>query len=298
VQVVSGLESLSEISMKQYLMGLIAIFLASLFFAGIGQAATKKEMGVVINLAGKQRMLTQKMSKDILLIGKGVYVDDTKISLKASAELFEKTLKGLAVGDASLGLPETTDKAILAQLDKVGELWDLFRKNVDAVLAGDASKSIMERVAKQNLPLLKEMNKAVQMYADMSGSNLEPAMAATINLAGKQRMLTQKMTKELFLCANDIDADANQVNLKKTAALFERTLAGLLDGDEELGLPGTEDEAIRDQLRLVDILWSEYKPILFAADTSVDGLAIAAEVNLPLLEQMNIAVKMYEESVR
>jgi hypothetical protein len=63
-------------------------------------------------------------------------------------------------------------------------------------------------------------------------------MGATINLAGKQRMLTQKMTKELLLVANGIDADANKANLGKTVALFQSTLTGLLDGDEGLGLPG------------------------------------------------------------
>ncbi len=49
------------------------------------------------------------------------------------------------------------------------------------------------------------MNRAVGMYAKASGSKLDPKMADTINRAGKQRMLTQKMTKELLLIANGID---------------------------------------------------------------------------------------------
>lgn len=253
----------------------------------------------MINLAGKQRMLTQKMSQEMLLIGRGVYVDSTKTELDESAKLFDKTLKGLAVGDALLGLPKTTDKAILKQLDKVEKLWTSFQENVQSVLADDASQAVMENVAELNLPLLAEMNKAVQMYAKSSGdSKLDPAMATTINLAGKQRMLTQKMTKELFLVASGISPEENHEKLKETAALFERTLTGLLDGENELGLQGTQDSAIREQLQLVGILWVEYKPILFVGDTSADGLAIAVEVNQPLLEQMDIAVKMYEESVR
>jgi hypothetical protein len=123
-------------------------------------------------------------------------------------------------------------------------------------------------------------------------------MAGVINLAGKQRMLTQKMTKELLLVAIGIDADANKANLAKTVALFDRTLKGLKDGDKDLGLPGTKDPAILAQLDIVTMLWGEYKPVLDAVDVSDAGLAKAAVLNLPLLKSMNTAVKMYEASVK
>lgn len=271
----------------------LAVFLSFNAFA-----LSKQEMGTVINLAGKQRMLTQKMSKEVMLIAKGVDVDANKANLQKTAGLFDKTLKGLVNGDADLGLPKTTDAGILSQLGKVSELWAGFKPNVDAVLGGTTDKGVLEKVAAQNLPLLKNMNKAVQMYAKMSGSDLDPAMATTINLAGKQRMLTQKMTKELLLVANGIDADANKANLQKTAGLFERTLKGLFDGDVELGLPGTKDAGIRAQLETVQGLWADYKPVLDKVDTSAEGLVKAAKLNLPLLKEMNKAVKMYEKSVK
>jgi len=50
-------------------------------------------------------------------------------------------------------------------------------------------------VAKNNLPLLKQMNKAVGLYekdAKKGGLKSAPGLAATINLSGKQRMLTIK----------------------------------------------------------------------------------------------------------
>ena len=283
---------------KSKAVSLILFAAVALMFSCNSFAFSKQQMGTVINLAGKQRMLTQKMSKEILLIAKGIDVDANRANLKKTADLFDKTLKGLVDGDASLGLPKTTDAAILAQLGKVSELWAAFKPNVDAAIAGAPGKAVLEKVAAQNLPLLKNMNKAVQMYAKMSGSNLDPAMATTINLAGKQRMLTQKMTKELLLIANGIDVDANKANLRKTVGLFERTLKGLFDGDADLGLPGTKNAAIRAQLEVVQGLWNEYKPVLDKADTSAAGLAKAAKLNIPLLKEMNKAVKMYEKSVK
>jgi len=277
---------------------LLTVLSLVFIYALPAHAVTKQESAVVINLAGKQRMLTQKMSKESLLIAKGIESGANVENLKKTTALFDKTLNGLINGDAELGLPKTENAEILAQLDKVSALWANFKKSIDAASGGDTGAAVLDSIAKENVPLLKNMNAAVQMYAKASGSTLDPAMATTINLAGKQRMLTQRMTKELLLVANGIDADGNKASLGKTVALFDRTLMGLFDGENELGLSGTKDAAIRDQLAVVQKLWGDYKPVLDAVDISADGLAKAAKLNLPLLKNMNKAVKMYEASVK
>ena len=251
---------------------------------------TKEQGANVINLAGKQRMLTQKMSKEALFIAKGINVKANTEALGKTASLFDKTLKGLVDGDKELKLPKTTDKDILAQLKKVSELWASMKKSIDVVASGKAEKSALEAIAKENLPLLKNMNQAVQMYAKASGSKLSPEMADTINRAGKQRMLTQKMTKELLLVANGIDVDANKENAKKTGELFESTLKDLTDK--------CKDDKIKEQLGVVAKLWADYKDIIMKADTSDASLKKAEEMNIPLLKNMNKAVKMYEASAK
>jgi hypothetical protein len=251
---------------------------------------SKQQSGTVINLAGKQRMLTQKMSKEALFIAKGIDVDTNKENLTKTVGLFDKTLKGLAAGDEELNLPKTEDKEIVVQLEKVTELWTPFKENIEKVIDGKSDKATLEAIAQENLPLLKNMNQAVGMYAKASGSTLNPEMAKTINLAGKQRMLTQKMTKELLLVANGIDADANKENAKKTGELFETTLKGLSDN--------CQNEAIKKQLESVAKLWNDYKVIIEKVDTSDEALKKAEELNMPLLKEMNKAVKMYEASIK
>lgn len=129
-------------------------------------------------------------------------------------------------------------------------------------------------------------------------------MGIAINLSGKQRMLTQKMSKEIFLIAKNVDAVANRENLKKTASLFERTLKGLMDGDKDLELLGTIDPIIRSQLVTVKKLWNDYKPLLEKIahggpnDVPMDLLVKAANLNLPLLREADRAVRMYERSVK
>ena len=250
----------------------------------------KQQSGNVINLAGKQRMLTQKMSKEALFVAKGIDVEQNRANLKKTAALFDKTLKGLIDGDSELNLPKTTNPEILAQLEVVNKLWTSFKANIDKVIAGNADKATLEAIAKENLPLLKNMNKAVGMYAKASGSSLDPQMAKTINLAGKQRMLTQKMTKELLLVANGIDTDTNKQNAQKTAHLFESTLNDLIANCKNTG--------IKQQLNVVAGLWKDYKAIVENVDTSDAALKKAQELNMPLLKNMNKAVKMYEASIK
>jgi len=243
---------------------------------------SKQQSGTVINLAGKQRMLTQKMSKEALFVAKGIDADANKANLAKTVALFDKTLKGLIGGDATLGLPKTTNEAILKQLEVVSGLWGPFKASIE--------KGDLAAISKQNIPLLKNMNKAVQMYAKASGSKLDPAMAQTINLAGRQRMLTQKMTKELLLAANGIEVEANKANAKKTFTLFKTTLADLT-----AKAPNAE---IKTQLGVVKTLMDTYQPIIESGDTSEAALKKAEALNMKLLKNSNKAVKMYEAAIQ
>ena len=285
--------------MKYLKFHLISTFFISFCFILAACGITQQEMAVTINLAGKQRMLTQKMSKEILLIAKGINVIENQNNLRQTAILFNRTLIGLFNGDSELGLVQTENPHIIQELNNVAEWWKAFRENVDTVLMGNMSIAVLNKTAQQNIALLREMNKVVKMYERGSSSNLALSMAVTINLAGKQRMLTQKMTKELLLVAIGIKPARNQARLTKTMSQFERTLAGLLDGDAELGLPGTLEPAIRDQLILVKTLWNRYKPILTKSKVSSQAdLVTASQLNLPLLKEMDKAVQMYVDSVK
>jgi hypothetical protein len=283
------------------------LMLACLIVPGISLAAgpTSAEYGVVLNLSGKQRMLTQKMSKEIMLVALDVDKPHNLQNLANTAALFDKTLKGLRNGSEELRLPPTSSGRILRQLDKIDGIWAEFYPVVQKILASkEVSSDQVTQVAQNNLPLLKQMNKAVGLYekdAKKGGLKAAPGLAATINLAGKQRMLTQKMSKEFLLLAYGYNPEDTKLSLLETYSLFERTLTGLLDGDETLGLPGTKPQQIRDQLGVVKGLWGQFKPIVeYAADYKTseiprDKIETLAKTNLPLLKEMNKAVGMYEK---
>ncbi len=282
----------------------LSIIFCLIYSVSFAEAPTAAEYGVVLNLSGKQRMLTQKMSKEVLLINLGHKKDENLNNLKATSALFDKTLKGLRDGDESLRLPATESRRILRQIDqKITPLWKPFYATIQSILgAGSVSAEQLDSVAQSNLPLLKEMNKCVKLYekdAAKAGLKSDPGLAVTINLSGKQRMLTQKMSKELLLVASKYKVEENKLNLQETYGLFERTLLGLLDGDATLDLPGTKDEAIRDQLKKVQSMWTDFKPnveyaVTATGDIPADKVEELASKNIPLLKEMNRAVKMYE----
>ncbi|MCA1989908.1 MAG: methyl-accepting chemotaxis protein, partial [Desulfarculus sp.] len=132
----------------------------------------------LINLAGRQRMLSQKMAKEALQLSRGLgQAEPVRQQLRASAALFDQTLKVLRVGDPGQGLPAASDPVLVAQLAKVAKLWDDFLAASQAVTAAATPddpgfKQGLEVIVAGNLPLVAEMNRAVEMYTSLAAGKV------------------------------------------------------------------------------------------------------------------------------
>lgn len=296
--------------MKYSKIHLISISMSILFitscFNFAAYAATQQEMLKIIDLAGKQRMLTQKMSKEILLIINDIDPEENKKLLYKTAALFNLTLNGLISGDSNLGLVKIEKPSIMRKLYKVTKFWHKFRINVDVVLLMDKKTPLQNQddlltdIAQQNLQLLEYMEDVVDWYQDESKSANKKSYeeAVTINSAGRQRMRTQKMTKELLLTVSGINLDSmnNREELAKTMFDFEQTLRGLLNGNREQKL--LKVNAVQNQLREIENQWRQYKSLLeksIKTKLSPKDWENVVKLNLTLLEQMDNAVQMYRQ---
>lgn len=265
-------------------------------------APTNEQWGIIMNLSGRQRMLSQKMTKEALLATAGINAEENRKNLKETMGIFEKTLRGLRDGDASLNLPLCENEDIAARLDKVNLLYDEMSGLLTKVVEGGVlSPYELPSIAKLNAPILNTMDTAVKMFEQEAGKALskDPTLALVINLAGKQRMLTQKMSKESLLKYLKVDDIVNGKLLRDTGALFDKTLKGLKDGDSELGLPKTEDANIRSQLDLISSFWSVAYPLIqkisdLSAFVSKEEVATVTELLSTILKESDKAVKMYE----
>ncbi len=156
-----------------------AMFLVTLWISG-----HQKDDGLVINLAGRQRMLTQKMTKETLHF-QSVRLKDEKEAetiakqIKNTIAVFDKTLTALInSGDAPLSLnlddtkyrhcPGATEPA-LSQLKKVQDLWRVFSVDLVSIINNSSTADEkIRRILKNNVPLLKAMDSAVGMMQKQS----------------------------------------------------------------------------------------------------------------------------------
>ena len=160
------------------LLSMLTIFSISvvMVIATFVVTAKQKSDSLLINLAGRQRMLTQKMSKEALalLYNKKVtgQVDQSLVTaLTKTVKLFDLTLNSLiASGPAPITLDPDGEKkmlppaqgAVLEQLKQVKKLWLPFKRNLEKVIV-DQNTGAIEFVMQNNILLLKQMNRAVGM---------------------------------------------------------------------------------------------------------------------------------------
>ncbi len=267
-----------------------SFLLIIIFSLAANAAVSKQDMANTINKAGKQRMLTQKMTKEVLFIALNIDVEMNRDELESTIELFDKTLHGLINGDTYLGLITTKNPNILAKLKQVKSLWKHFQENLNAIQKGDISSDVLAAINEQNIPLLHKMDEAVKTYEKEGGSVFEPNLANIINKAGKQRMLIQKMTKELLLIAKKIDLATNKTNLINSVNEFETTLVELKTANN--------NDSINIQLQKVQKKWSKYKPILDNVDISEKTLHKIDKLSVSLYRAMNKTVQLYANSVK
>ncbi|MFC6670250.1 methyl-accepting chemotaxis protein [Marinobacterium aestuariivivens] len=113
----------------------------------------------------------------------------------------------------------------------------------------------------------------------------------TINIAGRQRMLSQKMTKEAMLVAAGVEQRAK---LDQTIALFEHSHRDIIDGNAGQGMNRLTDARIVDQMKVVDSSWQQYRrQLLQYVDNPQPGLMAGLQrQSESLLGEMNEAVTL------
>lgn len=118
-----------------------------------------------------------------------------------------------------------------------------------------------------------------------------------INMAGNQRMLLHKMSKESFEVVY-LNKEDMRESLQETVYLFEHSLNNLLYGNNEI--PAPNNEKIVDQLSYVKTLWEPFsllvKSIANNEGDTTKALILMEEASEPLFFEMDRAVTMIEQS--
>ena len=146
----------------------------------------QKQDGLVIDIAGRQRMLIQKYAKEVFDEASarrtGHQVED---SAARTAELFERSLKALLGGGATwldlamkkpVAIEAVEDPAVRESLTQVARLWERLRTTGDELLASDPAApghgELLHRFRDLNHKALVTMNQAVGGLAAASAARV------------------------------------------------------------------------------------------------------------------------------
>ena len=245
----------------------------------------------VLNISGAQRMLSQKVTKEAMGIASGLSKGS---EVYATIDTFEKNLNALISGDSARGIPATEDAETLSQLNKVSNMWSTFKEELDkTVTYYDRLSTAEGYIAVNNTILLTEMNKAVGMMERASFS------ANDVNLAGAQRMLSQKIAKEAL---NMVKDPTVAQTFMASVDRFDKVLNGFLKGDSSLGIDAVKNASIASQLNTVNDTWKIFKThavnLVEITSQLKTHTSYLMQNNVPLLQESNAAVIMYEKIAR
>ncbi len=294
--------------MTRYIKNLCAALavVATVVIAGFPDARAKNVQNNInyshlFAAIGMQRTIIQQLSKETVLIALNHQTEETNARLNESLERFDRIHKGLRDGDAELKLPAARLPNIVEQLTRIDELWALYKSALQRPDGnGTISRSSVAIVADLNLPLMQEIDTVIANYkAEASKDHLVSMLAAAVEVGGQQRMLSQKMAKEILLIAYQHDTEKNKQNLAKSMAAFESNLTSMIEGNFEIQLLPAPTPKIRAQLRKVQSIWVRFKPIgqetTKSGTISTDDIQQVVGINLSLLEEMNKTLQMYSE---
>lgn len=122
----------------------------------------------IVNIAGKQRMLTQKISKSILYLYQSKKSDFSELDMAVNE--FKYGLETLEKGNSLLSISKVPTDEISTQISKVTLLWETFHQNIKdfkTALLNDDMKvmdSAFTYIANSNNKLLSEVDMIVTLY--------------------------------------------------------------------------------------------------------------------------------------
>ena len=170
-----GLRSIDH----QFLFSYALIFVCALATAGglyfsLGTDAT------AIDVAGRQRMLSQRVAKEAMMAAAGV---EQRSVVEKTITLFEDSHRDLLQGNAKLRIPAVTDGAIRDQLVKVEGLWRGYKKEILAYIDAP-DEATLKAIHQQSPVVLKEMNKGVGMMAREANASVVQQQQLALGMTG------------------------------------------------------------------------------------------------------------------
>jgi len=239
------------------------------FFPPFLVASTIDNPNQLIDIAGQQRMFTQRMLKDYSMIGMNNTFGNPKEDLKEVIARFEVQLKLLMEHGGD-------DVSIQEKLKEEEQLWEPIKHRLELTPTQENLEKFQEDID----ALLKVSHEVTDLFVQSCGH----AHAKIVNLSGRQRMLSQRMASLYMLKVWGVDDKEFESKMRESMKDFKEALSALQS------FPLNTEE-INQRLKKVERSFMFFE-IMNRSSTKFIPTLIYKKSN-EILEDMNIITKAY-----
>jgi hypothetical protein len=172
-----------------------------------------KQQVELINIAAKQRMLSQRIAKDYLYVHRNIAMNKTKKELKVSLLNFFKAHEILVSSIKSEEIENILDFVELSSNE--------FNQTIHLPFNLDNAQLILD--------LSESMLEGSQYVVDSLKGSIKLEESNVITLAGKQRMLAQRIAKYYIAYQVGIKDENTVKSMKQTVLKFSENLITLVN---------------------------------------------------------------------
>lgn len=238
--------------------------------AGVGPI----DLFTAIDVAGRQRMLSQRIVKAYCQIGLKVTPEASRAQLDDALRLFDRQLAELEKAAPS--------DAVRQALGRTAALWAPLRR----VAAGKVDRDGARWLAQRSEALLQAANEVVNLLQDAAAK----PQARLVNIAGRQRLLSQRLAKLYMLRAWRVDSADIRERIDSAANEFSGALALLRAAPEAT-------PQIQAELDAVALQWEWFASAIKLQGTQSFTL-IVASASESILHSMDGITALFAEVAR
>lgn len=274
----------------------------------VGGSALAMAAGQVahrILAADKLSFLTEKVAKAVVLLSLGAEVEKDLAELQEAHDEFDDILLGFREGKGSSGVDRERFVSVNNALKEVEKLWMPYRKAIEEIIeAGKVDDEHLHLIVDNDEVLEKTCHEVVRKLEEAYGDvDIDLALALALDFAGRQRMLTQKICKEIALAATGQDTEEHHKKFKKNAKKFGKIVDVLIEGgSSSITMAKPPSNAALEALTEVQTHWAKLQPVVEQLDSvdvpNVDDVAhFCAEMDVLEIESEKAAL-LYEEAIK